>query len=101
VPLPAAQARGLEADTRSGQAGEVRKALDIPAKRKVDPGLVRELASLRSLRVDERGFVQRDDHSATVPITTTAADGTTTTWTATLVLVGGTWRIALTEPVNR
>jgi hypothetical protein len=101
VPLPAPSARALEAAARSGDAAAVRQALDVPAEQQLDPAVVSGLSRLRAIHVDESRFEQKDDVSAVVPITTTAADGRSTTWTATLVLFRGSWRIALTEPGPR
>jgi len=101
VPLRPASARALEREARSGNVAIVERAFDIPAGQRLDPGFVPGLARMRSIHVDETRFEQKDDRSAAVPITTTDPSGRTTTWTATLGLVDGTWRIALTEPGTR
>ena len=98
VSLPAASARMLESATRSGDVQSIRRAFAVPAEQRLDRGFVSGLAAL-TFKVDESRFRQLDDVSAQVPVTTTDAQGRSVAWTATLVLVDGGWRIALTDQV--
>lgn len=100
VPLSVASARTLETQVRSGDDASVKAALAVPAGQILDPALVSGLAAMKSLTIEQSKFRQVDAMSAVVPITTVDSAGKSTTWTTTLVLVNGSWRIGLTDPAG-
>ena len=100
VPLRADAARALETQAHSGDEANVKAALAVPPGQRIDPALVAGLAAMKSVKIDEARFKQLDDASATVPITTIDPTGKATTWTTTLILVDGVWRIGLTDPAS-
>lgn len=96
VTLTVARARTIEAEATSGDPARVSDALDVPNGAQVDPALTRSLHDLKAVHLDEATFRQVDDSSAIARMATTGADGASTSWTVTLVLRDGQWRVALT-----
>jgi hypothetical protein len=97
VPLRSEAARQLEVQVRSGNTKQVRRAFAVPSSQRFAGDFTANLAALKTFQIDNTRFVQIDNVTAKVPITTTDAAGKATTWTATLVLIKGQWKIGMTQ----
>jgi hypothetical protein len=98
--LPEDQVRRLQDDLTSGIPARVRRAVELPARQRLDPAFVDQLAGVTiDLDVDTAVISGDDQVSATATIT--RADGTGEQWQVTLDHLDGTYKIADTRRAGR
>jgi len=87
----------LESDVKSGTLAGVTDAIALPAGVQLSAAALQGLASLRSVVLNGASVRDIGDGIGTVQATSVTASGARQTWTATLVLDGGRWKLAATS----
>lgn len=95
-PFTTETAGALTAALRSGDAKRIDDVVVLPPGTAAPERFVEQMSGLADLTFDPATFVDRGDGTAEVQTTATGPQGTITTWTAHLVLIGDQWKIAAT-----
>lgn len=97
--LSSAAAAALSADLAGGTESGLRQAIVVPASQALDPAAVAQLRAISPISLDVSTFHALDAADATVsgtvghPLAEQPA-----TWTFTLTLVAGHWKLVSAEP---
>lgn len=96
APLTAVRAEAMATDLRAGTDAAVRDAVVVPSGQPLPPAFLTQLRQLTALTVDVGSFHRVAADVGTVTVKLTGADGKQTPWVATLLNVGGQWKITTT-----
>ncbi len=90
----------MEAQVRSADETQVRKALAVPSGQPLDPRVKAALASLPNLKIKEQQFRQVTATTAVVPATLPGPQGAREV-TVPLKLVNGSWQVDMSKLPSR
>jgi hypothetical protein len=98
-PLSSAAAASLSAELSSGTESGLRQAMVVPRGQALDPAAIGQLRAIGPISLEAATFQALDATDATVNGTVGHPPaGQPATWTFTLTLVGGHWKLVDTEP---
>lgn len=98
IELPEADRIRIEAALRSGDSKSLPEAVALPSDQPLNPAFRAWLRGLEAFEISAGPMHRTNSKVATTTATVVDGTGQTTNWTLTMVLVGGRWVIAATDP---